>query len=170
VAMTRAMRKLYFTSARYRMLFGRTTASEPSRFVREISTDNIEINELKRAFTNDIINYTPGRSAQLREKHQIASEAYIDRSSVTAPGIQQNRTNVQLTQNPHRFTSETKEFNNPMHFSKGDSIEHKVFGRGMVINVDAAGGDALLEIAFDDTGTKRLMFNSAMRYLTKLQI
>ncbi|MCL2125924.1 MAG: UvrD-helicase domain-containing protein [Oscillospiraceae bacterium] len=45
VAMTRAMSKLCFTSARQRMLFGKTSASATSRFVREIGKDKIEVHE-----------------------------------------------------------------------------------------------------------------------------
>ncbi|MDR2568720.1 MAG: UvrD-helicase domain-containing protein, partial [Oscillospiraceae bacterium] len=52
VAMTRAMRKLYFTSARRRMLFGRTSSSEPSRFVREINNENIDISRNSYTFSN----------------------------------------------------------------------------------------------------------------------
>jgi DNA helicase-2/ATP-dependent DNA helicase PcrA len=45
-------------------------------------------------------------------------------------------------------------------------VVHKVFGRGMVLTVQPMGGDALLEIAFDSKGTKRLMHKSAGPYLT----
>ena len=41
VAMTRAMRRLIFVSANSRMLFGKTSAAMPSRFIREISDENI---------------------------------------------------------------------------------------------------------------------------------
>ena len=51
--------------------------------------------------------------------------------------------------------------------SKGDTVRHKAFGRGMVLSVQAMGGDALVEIAFDNVGTKRLMLKSAAAYLTK---
>jgi len=53
-------------------------------------------------------------------------------------------------------------------FSKGETIMHSAFGRGIIINISPAGGDALLEIAFDEAGTKRLMLNSASRYLSKV--
>ena len=42
VAMTRARKKLTFTAARQRMIFGRTAAGRPSRFVDEVSDENIE--------------------------------------------------------------------------------------------------------------------------------
>ena len=49
----------------------------------------------------------------------------------------------------------------------GEMVHHKTFGRGMVISVQPMGGDALLEIAFDNIGTKRLMSKAAAAYLSK---
>ena len=54
-----------------------------------------------------------------------------------------------------------------VNFSKGDSVRHTAFGKGMVLNIQPMGGDALIEIAFDNVGTKRLMYNSAKQYLEK---
>ena len=38
----------------------------------------------------------------------------------------------------------------------------------MIVSVKPMGGDALLEIAFDGIGTKRLMANTASQHMTKL--
>ena len=51
---------------------------------------------------------------------------------------------------------------------KGDTVDHAAFGRGTVISVSPTGGDALLEIAFETEGTKRMLINSAARYITKV--
>ena len=53
-------------------------------------------------------------------------------------------------------------------YQKGDSVEHKAFGRGMVLNLQKMGGDALIEIAFDNVGTKKLMLKSASQYMKKV--
>ena len=45
---------------------------------------------------------------------------------------------------------------------------HDAFGRGMVLSVLPTGNDALLEIAFDQQGTKRLMANYAGAHMKKL--
>ena len=37
----------------------------------------------------------------------------------------------------------------------------------MVLSVQPMGGDALIEIAFDSVGTKRLMLRSAAQHMTK---
>ena len=47
-------------------------------------------------------------------------------------------------------------------------VMHKAFGKGMVLTVLPMGGDALLEIAFDGVGTKRLMANAAGAHMSKL--
>ena len=49
----------------------------------------------------------------------------------------------------------------------GDQVCHKAFGNGMVLSVTPMGGDALLEIAFDSVGTKKLMLKSASAHMTK---
>ncbi len=36
-------------------------------------------------------------------------------------------------------------------------MKHKKFGTGMIISAEKMGNDMLLEIAFDTTGTKKLM-------------
>ncbi|MBR2896568.1 MAG: ATP-binding domain-containing protein, partial [Oscillospiraceae bacterium] len=56
----------------------------------------------------------------------------------------------------------------PVAYSQGDMVEHKAFGKGMVLSVLPMGNDALMEIAFDNVGTKRLMANTAERYLQKI--
>ena len=55
-----------------------------------------------------------------------------------------------------------------LELNKGDMVMHAAFGRGLVISVMKMGGDALLEIAFDDIGTKRLMAKTASVHMKKL--
>ena len=52
----------------------------------------------------------------------------------------------------------------------GDMVQHNAFGKGMVLSVlqIAKGGDAMLEIAFDQIGTKKLMAKTASAYMKKL--
>ena len=45
---------------------------------------------------------------------------------------------------------------------------HNAFGDGMVLSVRPMGGDALVEVAFDKIGTKKLMLKAAGTHLTKL--
>ena len=47
-------------------------------------------------------------------------------------------------------------------------VQHTAFGRGMVLSVLKMGADALLEIAFDNVGTKKLMLNTASVHMKRL--
>jgi len=54
----------------------------------------------------------------------------------------------------------------PKHYEVGDIVEHKVFGRGRVLEVKAAAGDQIVEINFEKVGVKKTMANFAP--LTKI--
>ncbi|MDR0292606.1 MAG: UvrD-helicase domain-containing protein [Oscillospiraceae bacterium] len=54
----------------------------------------------------------------------------------------------------------------PLTLKKGDTVTHKRFGRGLVLTVTQMGGDAMLEIAFDEGGTRKLMLNFASAFMT----
>ena len=52
-------------------------------------------------------------------------------------------------------------------FAVGNSVIHKAFGEGMIVSVKPMGGDSLLEIAFNEKGTKRLMAKSAGQFMRR---
>ena len=55
-----------------------------------------------------------------------------------------------------------------LELNQGDMVMHAAFGKGLVLSVLKMGGDALLEIAFDDIGTKKLMAKTASAHMKKL--
>ena len=141
VAITRAKETLTITYARQRMLYGRTSASMASRFLRELPE-----NEIKK-----LGGFTPSYSSQSQYKSYTASQF-----SYTPPKPQIPRSIP---------VQEAKAF---LRLSKGDMVEHKAFGKGMVLTVLEMGSDALLEIAFDQVGTKKLMAKTASVHMKKL--
>ena len=159
VAMTRARRKLYFTAARQRMIFGRTTAGKPSRFVDEVAEDNIEKPE--PAFQSFGAVFEDDGEPPARRQGGSAYASPVRTYSGSRP------------ENKKR---DLKPFSPPgagapaaaPAYHKGDLINHKAFGRGMITDVQPAGSDALLEVAFDSVGTKRLMAKSAAAYMQKI--
>ena len=54
-----------------------------------------------------------------------------------------------------------------MELQPGEMVEHDAFGRGMEQSARPMSGDAMVEIAFDDVGTKRLMLKMAAQHLQK---
>lgn len=55
-----------------------------------------------------------------------------------------------------------------LRLEKGDAISHRTFGKGLVLSVRPMGNDALVEVAFDEVGTKKLMLKAAGAHITKL--
>ena len=152
VAMTRAKRRLYFLCANERMLFGKTSSALPSRFVREIDSNNIDTFELPSTFDNYYSSFSGAFERNTGSDYTSYSKKEISPRS------------EKIKSQKSSFTSSEVVLN----LKKGDCVEHKVFGSGFVTSISQGGGDSLLEIAFDNAGTKRMLLNSAARYLKKL--
>ena len=175
VAMTRAMRKLYFISARQRMLFGKTSSAQTSRFVREIDRENIEIHDTDNRYNYEDSSYSHSefrfQNSELNSAlppHFVPnSESRIPHTSSPSYRPDLRITNSSPPSSPYslRITNSGSSAALP-DYRKGDVIRHSVFGRGVIASTSPAGGDALLEIVFDDVGTKRMMLKTAARYLS----
>lgn len=162
VAITRAKERLIMTCANQRMLFGRTNANRMSRFVKEIPDDYLlktgrnrydeerEYGGYWRDSSYGGYHERSERPAYRQERPQYTKPSY----GVSSIGTRGNtgRTAAPMT----------------LQLQKGEMVQHDAFGQGMVISITPMGGDALLEIAFDNVGTKRLMYKSASAHLKKL--
>ncbi|MBQ9762429.1 MAG: UvrD-helicase domain-containing protein [Oscillospiraceae bacterium] len=142
VAITRAKQTLTISHARQRMLYGRTNAALASRFLKEIPEDCI-----------------------------VKKGGYYPRSEAPSYGF--SRDFARPTQNILKEQirkSETISASKATYLdlNKGDMVQHTAFGRGMVLSVMKMSGDALLEIAFDEIGTKRLMAKTASAHMKKI--
>lgn len=151
VAITRAKQRLYISHAKQRMIYGRTAAALPSRFLREIPEEYLERKGSFRpraegpAFSGSYggnASYGGGYTGtrQTAARSDELKRAYAEKSAPTAS----------------------------LELNKGDMVKHAAFGKGMVLSVMKMGGDALLEIAFDDIGTKKLMAKTASPHMKKL--
>ena len=145
VAITRAKLTLTITYARQRMLYGHTTYGRPSRFLSEIPPDCVDAPAPKPQPA-----YEPQRSSLYGDYDRYtpaSGQRREKRREYSSLGAKPQGAKVQ--------------------FVKGDMVVHRAFGRGMVLSVLPMGNDALLEIAFDEIGTKRLMANTAGAHMTK---
>ena len=52
-------------------------------------------------------------------------------------------------------------------YKVGDQVNHSAFGVGLILTLKPMGNDALIEVAFDTVGTKRLMLRSAAQHMEK---
>ena len=145
VAITRAKKNLTISYARQRMLYGRTTPGMQSRFLKEIP-ENLTVK--KGAFVS-------AYSAQPRYN-------YFDDTQYAPPKPSNYVPKIPAPTTPSAGKAPAILLN------KGDMVQHTAFGKGMVLSVLKMGGDAMLEIAFDKIGTKKLMLNAAAAHLRKL--
>ena len=169
VAMTRAKEKLTLTNARQRMLYGRTSANRPSRFLEEIPEEDIRWEGKPQprygmedsAFGGD--RWESGGFSAARPS------GYGDRPARPAAG---SRTTAAGGYRAGRGLDTVRQSGAApaplLHLQQGDMVEHTAFGRGMVLSVRPMGGDALVEVAFDKVGSKKLMLRSAGKHLQKL--
>ena len=134
VAITRAKEHLTITSARQRMLYGRTSMNRASRFLREIPESLL----LEKA--------APGPKPYGEYEY-----SYRPKPTKTIDTFFQPKKKAPIPE-----------------FSKGDMVVHDTFGSGMVLSSLKMGNDAMLEIAFDQVGTKRLMAGAAAARMKKL--
>ena len=165
VAMTRAREKLVMTNARQRMLFGRTEPRMPSRFLEEIPEENMQWLSKPQPKAADWTDdgelggygFASG-SYRAGARRDTYSEGAYPASAAGKP-----RPNVVGSARRASVAA-----GSAMKLEPGQQIRHSAFGEGMVISVRPMGGDALVEVAFDKVGTKKLMLKAASGHITKL--
>ena len=140
VAITRAKQQLYLTCAKQRMLYGRTSFNRPSRFLEEIPETCLD--------------------TTLKQK-SVRSQTAYSAESFSIAGREHRTTPRQSVPRPRSVA--------PLpDIRRGDQVIHTAFGKGLVLNVLPMNGDALLEVAFDQVGTKKLMLKTASSHLRKI--
>ena len=166
VAMTRAKERLHLTCASQRMLFGRTSANRPSRFVGEIPAEYVQASG--RSYWSAPDDDAAGRwtAPSTRSPSADRPSAY---GAPRVPGGAGSPRRAQSAPQGGLGRPETKAPASLPSFQKGDAVVHKAFGTGMILNVTPMGGDALVEIAFDKGGTKRLMLKSAAQHMSRAE-
>ena len=165
VGITRAKEKLYITNARSRMLFGNTSFTRPSRFLSEIPEEltDFERNAPQQTFYGGYSGVSYGGSSYSGGTKMFSQEkSYSKSSTSSAP---KNKASGFANGGFSSAPKKTSTDNVTLDFKVGDTVEHKTFGKGMIVSAKAMGGDMLLEIAFDNCGTKKVM--AKMAKLTK---
>ena len=154
VAITRAKETLTICHARQRMLYGRTSGTIKSRFLGEIPEEFV----VKKG------GIKPKTEVETRSRYNPGYGGYGGRSHQPSP--------QQIARKEHIKRSEASNLTAPagvvLDLNKGDMVMHAAFGKGLVLSVMKMSGDALLEIAFDDIGTKKLMAKTASVHMKKI--
>ncbi len=134
VAITRAKENLFITYAKQRMLFGFTNRNLISRFAKEIGKDYVE--KIDSTVRTEETSGADEVIVQSAPKYSLKSELANRKAEQSKKGVNAD-------------------------FSVGERVRHNVFGDGTVLWVKKISNDAMLEVAFDSVGTKKLMANFA---------
>ena len=189
VGITRAREKLYLTNAAERMLYGQTNRNQPSPFLDEVPQEYTEdINsaspysaENNRSFGGYSSDYGTGYSSFGKSASSYRGGSYGGRGSSgrgsssgwttgTTAGYGKSRSAAKdaahtssAAQNAEkaRAAKAAAASASGATYAVGDTVKHKAFGTGVVLNAKPMGNDTLLEIAFDKAGTKKVMANFA---------
>ena len=167
VAMTRAKEKLTLTNAHQRMLYGRTSSNRASRFLDEIPEENMRWESKPEP-----------RFGGMEHDSTFGGDRYEDGwgsapartgGSWSSGGVHSYRAPAQAPQRPlQSLRKNAAPAAALLQLQQGDMVEHTAFGKGMVLSVRPMGGDALVEVAFDNVGKKKLMLKSAGAHMRKL--
>ena len=164
VAMTRAREKLTLTNARQRTLYGRTTPCMPSRFLNEIPEENMEWlskpQPRSESWEERDSDYGDrGYGSSYGGYGQRSAAPVLTRREPAEPKAGALRSAAGASKAAPKAAAPR------MQIQAGETVEHDAFGRGLVLSVRAMGGDALVEVAFDSVGTKKLMLKMAAQHL-----
>lgn len=152
VGITRAEAVLYLTNASTRMLFGRTSYNQPSRFLREIDDSLLTYTgQARKANTSFNATYKSSVSQSQFGSGVSLSDAIKGRKSATSSVKQA------IGQAPKVVAD----------WGIGDIAQHKKWGDGTVLDVSGTGSNMELKIAFPEVGLKRLL--AQMAPITKVE-
>lgn len=127
VALTRAKKKLTLTTAASRMLFGTTMRNPQSQFLTEIDRSLLKQETSQKQSLRGISAQKPESLQSISLQQQMAASK------------------------PKKYQAVPKVFH------VGERVRHASFGDGTVLAITKMANDAMLEVGFDQVGTKRLM-------------
>ena len=132
VGVTRAKNRLYMVHTFRRTLYGESELREPSRFLHDVPAHLVRGRE--------------GRQKPKQASGGIGAARFLGRTAM--PSLSPSRDSRPAVKRSMPAAPS---------FQTGDEVQHKVFGKGVVIESEPAGDDEQVTVAFAGVGLKRLM-------------
>ena len=133
VGITRAMKELTLTCAQQRMIRGETQYNRPSRFIREIPR---ELVELGRNFKEQKVKEIPLPKSMKQMREAFRQPAFM----------------------PKQFEVKKE---TSLSYNVGDTVKHIKFGVGVVKDIAEGGRDYEVTVDFDKVGVKKMFASFA---------
>jgi len=140
VGITRAMRELYLTCARQRMVRGEIHYNRVSRFVQDIPPELLAQEE-KRTPPKKNPDEKPEKLAHRNTAYQQAKEAFRTKAFA-----------------PQQFQVKKSD---TLDYAAGDRVRHIKFGEGTVRTITEGGRDFEVTVEFDRVGVKKMFASFA---------
>ena len=155
VGITRAEKILYLTNANSRMLYGKTNYNQPTRFLREISSDLLDYQGLARpANISFKVSYTNSDTSKFGQGMSLA-QALQERKRQAAPS------SISTSSLPFGKSSLSQPSKPEVAWAIGDIAHHKKWGDGTVLAVSGSGNNQELKINFPEVGLKKVLASIA---------
>ena len=143
VGITRAQRQLYLTNAFTRTLFGQSQYNPPSRFLKELPEQLVEV-----------IESSPRTSGGGSSSQWSTARAGVDRNNIR--GRDRIVDNAMRDSRRGDTPAKTKGAEQ-LGLKIGDDVVHAQWGEGIVVDMIGAGDRAEVVIRFPGVGEKRLL-------------
>jgi DNA helicase-2/ATP-dependent DNA helicase PcrA len=144
VALTRARRNVFLSYAGTRFRWGSVAASSPSRFIKEIDAQYLELPGGNNR------QWSPSSQPQPIPLFKPSTTPTFSRKQLTP-----------IAQTPARPVSNSAPADNPDRIKPGMMVEHQRFGVGKVLNLDGTDANAKVVVHFDSVGQKQLLLKFA---------
>ncbi len=132
VAVTRAKKQLIICHANTRLLYGKTSSNQLSRFALEIPKELVIIEQPMKTVYNH-------NASESKRKYANSRDSFLKNTTAAAKNSH------------HDFTEKGEMIN------VGDRVSHNLFGNGEVLSVLDIKKDFIYEIKFDSGTTKKVM-------------
>ena len=153
VGITRAEKILYLTNANSRLLYGRTNYNQPTRFLREISSDLLNYQGLARPANSSFkVSYTNSDTSKFGQGMSLA-QALQERKRQAAPSS--------ISTGSLPFGKSNQLSKTEVAWAIGDIAHHKKWGDGTVLAVSGSGNSQELKINFPEVGLKKVLASIA---------
>ena len=158
VAITRAKKELILSHAKSRYIFGEVQMQMPSRFLKELPQDEIEMEDVVPAYMKNSSPYAVQRSSQVSysSHSSFSSKSSFSSGSSSFSASKPKFSGGSLSRSS--FSAAARSSSSSASSKDeliGRRIFHQKFGYGKVLSADGS----KLEIDFEKTGTKTVMKN-----------
>ena len=150
VAVTRAKKHLWLTYANTRYRYGQLVQNDPSRFIDEMSEDQID----KSSSGGGARNQSSGWGSAYDKMHGGTKKTEPSKPSYL-PVVPPH------TLNKNHIPSANFTACDPSALEAGAKIEHQKFGFGVIKEIEGSAHNPIAIILFDKNGEKKIMLNYA---------